>query len=240
MAKLPTLSDLAAFTRRVEGEYIGGLTAQERQAADAPDDWAAKDLLAHVTTWRERGAEELKVIHQGPLPPEAKELDEVNRAIFDENHGQAWEVVQRRAKASWVAYIDALGGLNEDLLGASATADQADRPLWRRVTVDAGNHPVLHYAEFARRRDRTAAATRWMEGAAPLLLAVDPADEWHGVVRYNLACYYAQIGMPDKALDSLRMSLELNPGLVEWSRQDSDLTLLHQDPRFLALFATAA
>jgi hypothetical protein len=232
MSKLPTLLDLAAFSQMVEGEYVGGLTPQERQAAGAPDDWAAKDLVAHVTTWRERGAEDLKAILRGPLPPEPKEFDEVNRAIFDQNHGQTWEVVLGRVKKSWGAFTMALRDLTEDMLAGSGGEAQLDRPLWRRVTVDAGNHPVLHYAEFARRRGRGASATQWMEGLSPLLLAVDPAGEWHGVVHYNLACHYAQTGWPDKALDSLRAALELSPGLKEWSRQDSDLAPLHPDPRF--------
>jgi tetratricopeptide (TPR) repeat protein len=240
MSRLPTLLDLAACTQKVEGEFVAGLTSQERRAVGAPDDWSAKDLVAHVTTWRERGAVELEAIHHGPLPPEAQEFDEVNRAIFDDNHRQAWKVVLRRTMESWEAYLTALRHLTEDLLSASASADPADRPLWRRVTVDAGNHPVLHYAEFARRRGRTAAATRWMEEAVPRLLAVDPAEAWHGVVHYNLACHYAQSGLADKALESLRVALGLHPGLTEWSRTDSDLAPLHGDPRFSRIVGTAA
>jgi hypothetical protein len=240
MSILPSLLDLAAFTQTVEADFITGLTLPERQAIGAPDDWAAKDLVAHVTTWRERGAEELKAVRQGPLPPEAQEFDQINRAIFDENHGQAWEVILRRAKESWVAYVNALRDLNDGLLAASGSTDQPDRPLWRRVTVDAGNHPVLHYAEFARRRGRGASATRWMEGPLLLLLGVDPADEWHGVLHYNLACHYAQVAMPDKALDSLRLSLGLNPGLREWSKQDADLAPLHPDPRFSSVAGSKA
>jgi hypothetical protein len=50
-----------------------------------------------------------------------------------------------------------------------------------------------------------------------------------------LACHYAQADMPGKALDSLRVALDLNPGLAEWSTKDSDLAQLHDDPRFDAI-----
>jgi len=232
MAKLPSLLNLASYSGQVEAEFVAELTPPERQAIGVPDDWAAKDLVAHVTTWRERGSEDLKAILLGPLPPEPQEFDEVNRAIFDQNRGQVWDVVLRRVKKSWDSFTMAVRDLTEDMLAASGSEAQPVRPLWRRVTVDAGNHPVLHYAEFARRRGRVASATQWMEGLSPLLLAVDPADEWHGVVHYNLACHHAQTGMPDKALDSLRVALKLSPGLTEWSRLDSDLAPLHPDPRF--------
>src|SRR3990172_6510892 len=175
MAKLPSLLSLASYSGQVEAEFVAELTLPERQAAGAPDDWAAKDLLAHVTTWRERGAEDLKAILRGPLPPEPQEFDEVNRAIFDQNRGQAWEVVLGRVKKSWDVFTMSLRDLTEDMLAASGSEAQPVRPLWRRVTVEAGNHPVLHYAEFARRRGRGASATQWMEGLSPLLLAVDPA-----------------------------------------------------------------
>src|SRR3990170_457937 len=219
MAKLPSLLSLTSYSGQVEAEFVAELTPPEREAIGVCDDWAAKDLVAHVTTWRERGAEDLKAVLRGPLPPEPQEFDEVNRAIFDQNHGQPWEVVLGRVKKSWDNFTMALRDLTEDMLAGAGGEAQLDRPLWRRVTVDAGNFPVLHYAEFARRRGRVASATQWMEGLSPLLLSVDPAGEWHGVVHYNLACHYAQTWVPDKALDSLRAALELAPGLKEWSRQ---------------------
>jgi len=147
MAKLPSLLNLASYSRQVEAEFVAELTPPERQAIGVPDDWAAKDLVAHVTTWRERGAEDLKAILRGPLPPEPKVFDEVNRAIFDQNRGQAWEVVLSRVKISWENFTLALRELTEDILAGSGGEAQLDRPLWRRVTVDAGNHPVLHYAD---------------------------------------------------------------------------------------------
>jgi hypothetical protein len=235
MSRLTGLLDLASFSREVEAEFVTELPAEERQAVGQHDDWAAKDLVAHITTWRERGAEELKAVRHGPLPPEPEEFDEVNRSIFDQNHGQPWEVILRRAVQAWESFSQALNELTEQLLDASASAAPAGRPLWRRVTVEAGNHPVLHYAEFARRRGRVVSATRWIEGQSRLLLAVDPTVEWQGVVHYNLACHYAQSGMTDKALQTLRLGLEFNPGLREWSRQDSDLVPLHADPRFASV-----
>jgi hypothetical protein len=238
MSRLRSLLDLASFAQHIEAEFVAELSPQEREAVGTPDDWAAKDLVAHLTTWRERAAEGLKADHHAPPQAEPEEFDEVNRAIFDQNYGQSWEGVLLRAKEAWLVFTKNLGDLTEDLLAASADGAQAGRPLWRRVTVDAGNHPVLHYAEFARRRGGGASATRWMEAVSPLLVAVDPSGEWHGVVHYNLACHYAQTGMKDNALNSLRISLELNPGLTEWSRQDSDLAPLHTDPRFSSLIGS--
>ena len=56
-------------------------------------------------------------------------------------------------------------------------------------------------------------------------------------MRYNLACVYALSGLKDKALPALKEAFALNPGLLEWSKQDSDLNSLRQEPEFLALFS---
>ena len=54
---------------------------------------------------------------------------------------------------------------------------------------------------------------------------------------YNLACFYATTGQPDKALPLLPEALRLRPDLVEWSKEDSDLDTLRDMPAFQALYA---
>jgi hypothetical protein len=75
-----------------------------------------------------------------------------------------------------------------------------------------------------------------MEALTPRLLALDSSPEWRGVVLYNLACHFAQAGMPDRALLELRTGLGLNPGLKEWSQQDSDLAPLRGLPGYQTLY----
>jgi hypothetical protein len=234
MSKISTLLDTAKFTRQLEAEFVAELSPQERLASGKPDDWAAKDLVAHVTSWRERGTADLEAARSGSIDPEPQEFDEANRAIFEENRDLPWDTVLGRVKTSWTAFLETLAELPDELMVLSA-ADQPTRPLWRRISVEAGNHPCMHYAEYARRHGRTASATRWMEGMARLLRLVDPSPEWHGIVDYNLACHYALSGQTDNALDALRLSFERNPGLRDWSKQDSDLGPLHSDPRFTSL-----
>ncbi len=233
MAKLPSLLSLASFSGQVEAEFVAELTPPERQAIGAPDDWAAKDLVAHVTTWRERGAEDLKAILRGPLPPEPQEFDEVNRAIFDQNRGQAWEVVLGRVKKSWDSFTMALRDLTEDMLAGSGGEAQPRSPLvaagYRRRWKSP--RPPLRRIRSAPRPGRFRHTMDGRTISAPV--GGRPGGGMaRGFVHYNLACHYAQTGMPDKALDSLRAALELSPGLREWSRQDSDLAPLHPDPRF--------
>jgi tetratricopeptide (TPR) repeat protein len=52
---------------------------------------------------------------------------------------------------------------------------------------------------------------------------------------YNVACGYALVGEPDRALDSLERASLRGMSIAEWAENDSDLASLHDDPRFHAL-----
>jgi tetratricopeptide (TPR) repeat protein len=54
-----------------------------------------------------------------------------------------------------------------------------------------------------------------------------------GVVQYNLACHYALAGETETAIKKLREALELNPELAEWSKEDSDLASIREEPGYI-------
>lgn len=66
--------------------------------------------------------------------------------------------------------------------------------------------------------------------------ALDSADEWIGLQRYNQACYYALAGHQPRAIELLSQAFPLNPSLLEWSEKDSDLDSLRAALEFQALY----
>ena len=91
----------------------------------------------------------------------------------------------------------------------------------------------MHYADYYRRRGDLARATQLYEAS---VAAVADWPEWYGSARYNLACFYALSGQTDKAIAELREALQLRPDLLEWSKQDTDLASLRDDPAYQALY----
>jgi adenylate cyclase len=73
---------------------------------------------------------------------------------------------------------------------------------------------------------RTAEAHEWAERA----IAIDPDDP---SARYNVACFYAQVGDIDKALDYLENSVTSR----SWLESDPELDPLREHPRYKAFVA---
>ena len=63
-------------------------------------------------------------------------------------------------------------------------------------------------------------------------MQVDPDDP---MLLYNVACTYAQLGMPNEALNALESSVEKGWGDRNWIEHDSDLDSVRTSPRYQAL-----
>lgn len=80
--------------------------------------------------------------------------------------------------------------------------------------------------------------------ALPAAEAGDPAGAYdtaavglaehpdHPSLHYNLACYAALAGEPDRALEHLNRAVEGNPQARSWAATDTDLDSIRSDPRY--------
>jgi adenylate cyclase len=72
---------------------------------------------------------------------------------------------------------------------------------------------------------------------AEQVLAMAPGD---GRVRYNTACAFVYAGLPERAIEQLRIMVGLVPSyLTDWVRKDPDLAPLRQHPEFVRMFGAA-
>jgi non-specific serine/threonine protein kinase len=72
---------------------------------------------------------------------------------------------------------------------------------------------------------------------AEMAVALRPSDS---SVLYNAACTYGVLGKKAEALAMLRRSRNDGYSNEDWTRQDPDLTCLHDDPEFNLLFPPRA
>jgi tetratricopeptide (TPR) repeat protein len=229
--------------RAAEEEQLFGasLTDEDRTVPGALERWSAKDLMAHLATWKEWAAHNLEMAARGETPPHVDDLDQVNADTFERNRHRPWSevlAVWQRAQDSLVERLNALS--EADLTSIQYFPWQDGRPLWRLIAGNSYAHPITHLAQYYAEHGRVAYANQIQAEAADLLAQLDDSPAWQGILSYNLACHYALVGEKEKAMAGLRRALGLNPELIEWSKQDPDLDSLRQEATYQALYASLA
>lgn len=235
MADLKTrLTQLLDLSHSFQRQLIAELDPGERHTNGTWEDWSLKDELAHVIAWQLNSLARIAAsIHAEPVPDFSDEAA-INRAIYRTNHERSLTEIAadgERAHADFVALIQALS--EEDLTQPARFSDQEPRSLAAQIMSSGFEHPIVHYADHCRRRGDLTRAVQLHESTAA---AVADLPEWYGHARYNLACFYALSGQGDKAIAELRAALQLRPDLLEWSKQDTDLVSLRDDPAYQALY----
>jgi adenylate cyclase len=133
----------------------------------------------------------------------------------------------------WLADIDELEGRKTE-----ASARLHRLALERALDVvrrDPGNWHAqsiltIQLIQTGDREQALAQAERVAAGA--------PANE--GQVHYNVACAFARLGLPDRALKELREATSRLPSYIaDWPRRDPDLASLHDHPEFIRMFGKA-
>ena len=228
--------DLLHQGQAIEQQFAASLSQAECLAAGSETDWSAKDEIAHAIAWMERFVERISTPPADAPSRPFDEIDDENAAIFAAHRDQTLEEVLAYAAQVRAALLGTVQALSEEEMNDSALLPWLDgAPPWRSVVGNAFTHPLIHYAGYLTRHGQPALAIRMQEEGFERLLELDPSPAWRGTNLYNLACQHALNGDKEKALALLTEALALQPQLREWSRQDTDLVGLREDPAFLAL-----
>ncbi|NLG72269.1 MAG: DinB family protein [Chloroflexi bacterium] len=228
------LVQLLEQAHAVEEVFISQVSASEGREQGAPDGWSAKELVAHITVWKQVLVDRL---HNPQHDPAAGvNHNDYQAHVFDSYPDKSWDAVQERAQQVFRSLLAAVKDLSDDELNDSHYFQWGSRrPVWRHVVQPGFNHPNTHIAEFEHRRGNVQQAMLLQEANAEGLRWLCDEPDWCGIAVYNLACYYATTEQVDRALRRLREALTLNPSLKQWASQDPDLLPLQYEPAFRSL-----
>ncbi len=223
-----------------ERALFARLSEDERSVRGEPDRWSPKDTIAHLAAWKGRLAENLAAAARGETPVRYEDFETVNARDFEENRDRPWSEILERAAEVCQQLAEQVEKRNEaELRGTETLPWQEDRPLWRVIVGTGHMHPIaVHLEPVLIERGEKEYATELRKEAAELLSELDESQNWQGLVRYNLACHYALAGEAETAIEKLQQALELNPELTEWSKEDSDLASIREEPGYVALYSS--
>lgn len=240
MAKKDSLIEALNYSRQEVRNFVAALNEEQRAAAGAVDRWSAKDVIAHLTEWVARLVRDLELAAQPgmphEIPPNYDAIDETNAEIYAQHQGQSLDEIladMERSFAAVRAYVQA--ATEQELEDSHRIPWREGRPLWRMLAGTAMEHPILHLSYYQIGTGNILEAARLQETSISYLMELDDSPGWRGAQIYNLACIQALSGQKEKALANLTEAFHLAPDLIEWSKQDTDLVGLRQDPAFQAL-----
>jgi tetratricopeptide (TPR) repeat protein len=217
--------------------FVVTLSEVDRAAVGTIKHWAIKDAISHIALWQRVCIERIAAIVQGHDSPNTDDYLAINDAHFEAHRDRSWAATIVEAEAAYRALVAQSQSLSdEDLTDPQRFAHAQGRALIRSIVSNGFWHPEAHLAQLYVERGEVERANHLQEEVTALMEAI---PEERSAARYNLACYYAMSGQPARALSELRAALKLNPDLVEWSKQDSDLDSLRDDPTYQALYQPA-
>ena len=239
MSRQSQILDLLSHFLDEERAFVASISEAERAEVGTEDHWSAHDLVAHIAEWKERQARRIELSERGENLPSTNDIDSANRMIFETHHLKKWDEINILLEHANEHLRRMVQSLPDEAL------DQTDRypwqnsvPLWRRIIVNGVTHPLIHMSTYDQEHGRLEQADLRQDEIARLLVSLDADPQWHGIVRYNLACHYALGGQKQAALEGLQQALELNPGLLEWSKEDPDFASLRHEPAYKSIYQT--
>ena len=221
----PILLDLLRYARREQDAFVAALDPTERAATGAPDHWAAKDHVAHMTFWRRQLILKLQALQRHETPPGMDDYEQVNPLVFERQRQHPWSQVLAESDQAYDELLALAAQLGEDDLTASQRFDWIPdgQPLYTTFMGYCYEHAQQHLAQFALDWHDLSQALRIYEDWAGRVVATAAPAELSGSVLYNLACFYATHAEVEQAVTTLRRACTLHPPLAEFARTDPDL-----------------
>ena len=229
--------DLFGRAQSDQRELLAALSDDERAAIGTADHWSVKDMVLHIAFWKNRQVERLAAAARGETPVELEHYEQVNARVFEEWRERSWQAVSDESERVFDALVAQVRAFDSAaLVDPNRYAWQKGRSLLSSLVGNGFWHPESHIAQCYIDRGDLPRATRMQEALTEQLGQYGDQLAPRGEALYNLACFYAANGQADRALALLPEALRLQPDLVEWSKEDTDLVSLHDSPAYQALY----
>ncbi len=233
-------ADLLHHMRDVQLTFADHLTDEERAAVGTEEHWSAKDTLFHNMVWADHHLAHLQAFERDGVWPEREDggdFDKSNREIFEKYQAHTWNDVHAMIRDAYARADTYLEHTSDEDLQTLIESEGQQRARWTLIAGNHVTHPMIHLWEYLHRHNHDDVLTELFgESFADRLLAVGDDPAWRGPVLYNLACIHALSGQTQQAIEKLKEGLQLAPNLIEWSKEDSDLDALRDEPAYQALY----
>ena len=222
------LIETLRHTRAVERDVFAALDPAGRDVPPADGGWSAKDVLAHLSTWRQQQTDKLAALREGrdepPLP--ANETDEINAIFHDRRADWTWDRAATDAESTADGLMAEVAAAREETL--------AGPKIVRSIMGDGPEHDLGHLLDLSPTEGLRSQILNLAEATRAIIDRGRWPSEAAAYARYNLACFHALGGRLDIARALLRQALPEHADLRAHAPNDDDLLALRGEIPALA------
>jgi tetratricopeptide (TPR) repeat protein len=218
-----------------EEAFRVALNTSERAQVGTAEQWAPKEVIAHLAYWKNRQIARVDAVARGEELPKGPDWGQLNTETWPEHARLSWDESVARSDQATRDLVAALQRVPPELM---VNADDQNSPANLLIATTLGNslgHIAEHMANYYHSRGEHERATSIQQGAVQAVVEAHLGPSAEASARYNLACYYALHEQPDDAIRELRQAFARLPDLIPWAREDHDLDSLRDNPAFQAL-----
>lgn len=149
MTKIKLLEKIRSSRQELE-DCLDQIPRESMTIPGAENDWSVKDILAHITAWEGNMRLWIQQLTEGETPDRPapgqpwKDLDQINKDIFERNRNKSLDVVQAEFERSYRDTITLVASTSEkDLVDIGRFEWTGSAPAWYLV----GGNTFWHYEE---------------------------------------------------------------------------------------------
>ncbi|MGB8253414.1 MAG: DinB family protein [Anaerolineaceae bacterium] len=198
--------------------------------------WAVRDDVIHCAVYVQRFADRLG----WPRDHAREDMGDFlkfNDVVWENHQTETWEEALGMWEKACRDVIKGLEPLSDEDLGSNKTFTWlGEQPPVEYVPGLIYVHAMFHKQYIFTRNGMIDATIACADKVYQVIDMFETTDVGRGRNLYNKACSYALVGQKPEAIQMVKEALKLSPNLLEWSKQDTDLDCLRDDPVFKAIY----
>jgi hypothetical protein len=198
--------------------------------------WEPRDDVIHCAFYVQQFADRLKW-PRDHAKADGDDYLKVNDEVWEKHQKESWEEALGLLETACQAVVTGSKPLSEAELNSNRTFTWLGEQSPAQYIIGLIYvHGMMHIQYALMREGLIDAVIESADKVYRMSEKMDSSEVGRGRNLYNKACSYALAGRGGEAISMVKESVKLAPNLLEWSKQDTDLDGLRDNPEFKLIY----
>ena len=235
-AAKPVVLEILKESKQAILDFYNELTEEEKNRKAELKKWQAKEYVIHSMAWCKIFNQALLDIRNGKEPHIESDYLTFNDQIYLETENQTWQETLDEVDQVFTEITNIITNMHdEDISRTDFHEILQEQSVAAQVVGYYYSHLLYHLADYGYQNGRGEKAIELMLQMADRFAKSIDSPRAKATSLYNVACFFTLMDKFDEALKYLELAFPFAPDLKAWAREDTDLSKLHQEERFIVL-----